>query len=166
MSKLNAVVLMILLTIFFISNLGCGFELEEIIFNITLSGGLSAGVDFSWHLDKLTYLRSGVNLGIDLVPQISPKVFFWGRLVYLININPQDHLSFFGGGGLSSLLVFTGQTTQLKPFPEAGLGTRYAINDIFSLSGELRFYLPPTDQYFGDKIKLIGLNSGVGFSIK
>ncbi len=138
-----------------------GATLEEIIFNITLSGGLSAGLDFSINLDDHTYLRTGLNLGIDVCTP-HPQFFLWGRLVYLFSVNPQSKLSFYGGGGLSGLLALTGQIPHLKFFPEADLGLKYRATDVISLSGELRFYLPPSDQQSRNKIHLIGFNSGIG----
>lgn len=161
MRKLSFIALSLVCILILFQVIGWGATLEEIIFNITLSGGLSAGLDFSIKLDDHTYLRTGLNSGID-VHTPHPQFFLWGRLVYLFSVNPESKLSFYGGGGLSGLLAFTGQTPQLKAFPEADLGLKYRATDEISLLGELRFYLPPSDPQLGNKVQLIGFNSGIG----
>lgn len=165
MKRLSLIALWVVLVVVLFQAVCVGATLEEIIFNITISGGLSAGLDFSINLDEHTYLRTGANCGID-ARSPHPQFFLWGRLVYLFNLNPQSKLSFFGGGGVSSLLTFTVGPPQLRTFPEADLGIKYKATEQIGLLGELRFYLPPSDPQLGNKVQLIGFNSGIGLAAK
>ena len=134
--------------------------------NVTLSGGLAAGVEVSWGLDEHGQVRAGLSLivGEKLTTGL------WGRVVYLYNVNPEDRFSLYGGGGLSGLLVFVEGGPAPMVMLEAPLGIRYSLDERLSLLGELRLGLPWLNPLFGKEIPYlflpIGLTAGVGYSLR
>lgn len=140
-----------------------GAGLEEVIVEVTLSGGIAAGVEGSFGLDDHSRFRGGLSLlvGADFTPVL------WGRAVYLYNINPQNRLSYYGGGGLSAMLALTAEGPSPMALLEAPLGVRYTATERFSLLGELRLGFPWLNPLFGREISTfvlpIGLTAGAGF---
>ena len=142
-----------------------GAGVEEVIFTVTLSGALAAGVEVSWGLDEHLHLRAGLALMWE--EEFVPGA--WGRAVLLYNINPHERLSFYAGGGLSGFVIFTEEGPAPMALLEAPLGIKYALNDRFSLLGELRLGLPWLNPFFGKEIPTLimplGLTAGLGYGL-
>lgn len=163
MKEAGFVLLLVLGSFLLVFSPVLGVGLEEVIVNVTLSGGVAAGVEGSFELDDNSRFRAGLSLlvGADFTPVL------WGRAVYVYNINPQDRLSYYGGGGLSAMVALTAAGPSPMALLEAPLGVRYAATEGFSLLGEVRLGFPWLNPLFGREISTfvlpIGLTAGVAF---
>lgn len=142
-----------------------GAGVQGVIFTVTLSGALAAGVELSWQLNDYLLLRAGISLMWE--EEFVPGA--WARAVLLYSINPHARLSFYAGGGLSGFLVLAEEGPAIMALLEAPLGITYALTDRFSLLGELRLGLPWLHPLFGMEIPApvspLGLTFGAGYEL-
>jgi len=164
MKRVSLAAMLVLTPLLLLPQPARGEGLEEVIFVVTLSGALAAGIEVSWGLDSHSQVRVGLSFLVG-----EGLVGGWGRVVYLHNVNPGDRLSFYGGGGLSGLLVFLEEGPSPMAFLEAPLGLRYPLDERLSLLGEFRLGFPWLNPLFGKEIPYpffpIGLTAGVGYSL-